>query len=74
MFCHPAVPRKIKRDDSKQWGGIYFLSLPVVSVAYINSKSKRGSGGIKAPAPPKDNKELRCEGERRWKENEEDGV
>lgn len=43
-------------------------------MVYINSKSKRGSGGIKVLSPPKDNKELRCEGERWRKENKGNKV
>lgn len=48
---------EIKGNRVQSLGNI----LPVFasfSVMYINSKSKRGSGGIKVPAPPKDNKEL----------------
>lgn len=52
-------PTNIKRGGPQSW---YFLSLPVSAAVYINSKSKRGNGGIKAQLPPKDKKELRCEG------------
>lgn len=61
-------PTNVKR------GGLqsrHFLSLPVSVAVYINSKSKRGNGGIKAQLPPEDKKELRRESE---KDGRETGV
>lgn len=60
MFCDLGVLEKSRQTGFK----VREIMLPVFagfSVVNINSKSKRGSVGIKGP-PPQDRKERRCKG------------